>query len=311
MFLDFLPNKQLPVLKKKGHHEENSFRETIPTTKENGIWHYTFEENNELGPFQVLSTDTTPPTPMIQREEPVSVMEWESFYIPDNEAETNRDKVLLEDFQKIKQRVFKGGVVPSIRHQVWKYLLGIYPWTSTLEEREAIDSGNRIRHKELKQTWNKHLVALNKKKQTQDDNFTDLYHRIERDVIRTDRVNDFYRSHKNLMRLQNVLVTYSWSLGKAEEGYVQGMSDLASPFLVAVDNGGSDDGDESDAFWMFSEFMKIMVFVIIGRNTSHSLFRVRISRLMAQVCIVIYTPRRSCFRICCLLCINIFRKPIL
>jgi hypothetical protein len=165
MFLDFLPNNQLNQPKKKGNHQEyeKSVGGKIPTTKENGVWHYTFEENNELGPFQVLSTDTTPPTPLIQREEPVSIMEWESFYIPDNDAQTNRDKILLSDIQKIKRRIFKGGVVPSIRHQVWKYLLGIYPWKSTLEEREAIDSGNRSKHKDLKQTWNKHLVALNKK----------------------------------------------------------------------------------------------------------------------------------------------------
>lgn len=30
------------------------------------------------------------------------------------------------------------GIVPALRKEVWKYLLGFYPWNSTAKEREDI-----------------------------------------------------------------------------------------------------------------------------------------------------------------------------
>lgn len=34
--------------------------------------------------------------------------------------------------------IFRGGLDPDVRIEAWKFLLGIYPWDSTFDEREAI-----------------------------------------------------------------------------------------------------------------------------------------------------------------------------
>ncbi|KAI8619488.1 rab-GTPase-TBC domain-containing protein, partial [Chytriomyces sp. MP71] len=55
--------------------------------------------------------------------------------------------------------------------------------------------------------------------------------------------------HQNLLR--DILITYACSYSGSDRiGYVQGMSDLLSPFLITTG------GDEADAFWLFAHFME-------------------------------------------------------
>ncbi|KAL1234305.1 Small G protein signaling modulator [Trichinella spiralis] len=77
------------------------------------------------------------------------------------------------------------------------------------------------------------------------DLFTLNFHRIEKDVRRCDR-NHPYFSEANLEKLKNVLCSYVWQ--HLEDGYVQGMCDLAAPLLVAYD----------DEFLTYCCFTKIM-----------------------------------------------------
>ena len=106
----------------------------------------------------------------------------------------------------------------------------------------------------------------------------DRLHRVEKDVIRTDRTQPFYfvdadmhldkdhgsmanirrlvESHPHLRALRDVLVTYS--LYNVEVGYVQGMSDLAAPLLACM--AGSQVTGLSEetvvlSFWLFVHFL--------------------------------------------------------
>ena len=38
--------------------------------------------------------------------------------------------------ESLKQQIFRGGVDPSIRIEVWKFLLGFYAYESTYKERQ-------------------------------------------------------------------------------------------------------------------------------------------------------------------------------
>uniref|UniRef100_A0A1I7XA38 TBC1 domain family member 15 n=1 Tax=Heterorhabditis bacteriophora TaxID=37862 RepID=A0A1I7XA38_HETBA len=71
---------------------------------------------------------------------------------------------------------------------------------------------------------------------------------VEKDVARTDRALDFFKGEENsnLTMLQNILMTYV--MYNFDLGYVQGMSDFASPLLFVM-------GNEVDAFWCFVELM--------------------------------------------------------
>ncbi|VDM65485.1 unnamed protein product [Strongylus vulgaris] len=72
---------------------------------------------------------------------------------------------------------------------------------------------------------------------------------VEKDVARTDRSMEFFSgdANPNLTMLQNILMTYV--MYNFDLGYVQGMSDFASPLVYVM-------GNEVDAFWCFVELMK-------------------------------------------------------
>ncbi|KAA0705741.1 TBC1 domain family member 17 [Triplophysa tibetana] len=67
------------------------------------------------------------PRPVVERGEPLN--DFDQFL--DSEGR-------VTDPQRVKELVFRGGIVPSQRKEVWKFLLGFYPWNSTTKEREDI-----------------------------------------------------------------------------------------------------------------------------------------------------------------------------
>lgn len=82
------------------------------------------------------------------------------------------------------------------------------------------------------------------------DHFGNNIHRIDKDVQRCDRNFWYFKETKNLDKLRNIMCSYVWQ--HLDVGYVQGMCDLAAPFLVIFD-------DEVLAFSCFSQLMKRMV----------------------------------------------------
>lgn len=71
---------------------------------------------------------------------------------------------------------------------------------------------------------------------------------IDKDIPRTDRSHPYYKDegevHQNMLR--NVLITFSSY--HPDIGYVQGMNDIASRFLIIFDS-------EADAYWCFAYYM--------------------------------------------------------
>ncbi|KAK9731846.1 Rab-GTPase-TBC domain [Popillia japonica] len=151
----------------------------------------------------------------------------------------------IEDVDGIKLLIFRGGVTPSLRKSVWKYLLNYYSWESTQKERDQVTKDKKEEYYRMKTQW----MTMTK---MQEDNFSDYRERkslIEKDVNRTDRAYDFYAGDNNphLQLLNDILMTYV--MYNFDLGYVQGMSDLLSPILYLLQ-------DEVDAFWCFVGFME-------------------------------------------------------
>jgi len=82
------------------------------------------------------------------------------------------------------------------------------------------------------------------------DQFGNNIHRIDKDVQRCDRQFWYFQKQGSLDKLRNIMCSYVWQ--NLDVGYVQGMCDLAAPFLVIFD-------DEFKAFCCFNQLMKRMV----------------------------------------------------
>ncbi|PRP87760.1 GTPase-activating protein gyp7-like [Planoprotostelium fungivorum] len=176
--------------------------------------------------------------PIVQRTDPVDEISWKSL---------QDERGAIVEPQKAKEMIFRGGAKEEIRGEVWRYLLGYYPWSSTREERTAIEKEKRDEYEKWKGVWNMFHKDPNCK-------FTKLErkaHAIEKDVLRTDRHVEFYANgdakNPHLKSLHDILLTYVFM--NYDLGYVQGMNEFLSPIFYVM-------RDESAAFWSFHGLMQ-------------------------------------------------------
>lgn len=135
--------------------------------------------------------------------------------------------------------VFHCGIEPSLRREVWPHLLHVFPPDLTSDERERYLLMKSRVFWHLKSEW-----------QSQDPKDIEaLSHMIRKDVVRTDKACPYFdvsEDHPHIESLFNILMTYA--VGNPDVSYVQGMSDLASPLLVVLD-------DEALAYTCFCSLM--------------------------------------------------------
>ncbi|XP_074662893.1 TBC1 domain family member 15-like [Tubulanus polymorphus] len=195
--------------------------------------------NNKDEPgFEMITCASLPPRQDVTREDPLSPQEWSKHMKPDGQ---------ITDIEKLKQKIFRGGVDPSIRIEVWKFLLDYYSWESTYKSRIEERKKKVDDYFRMKLQW-KSISSEQEKRFSQ---VRDRKSLIEKDVNRTDRTHVFFQgeNNPNLQVLNDVLMTYC--MYNFDLGYVQGMSDLLAPILVVMEN-------EVDAFWCFAGYMEIM-----------------------------------------------------
>ncbi|XP_044749210.1 TBC1 domain family member 15 [Coccinella septempunctata] len=191
--------------------------------------------SHSQGDYEVIDVPHLPKRRDFPRGKPLTLDQW--LGVQDHEER-------IEDSECLKLIIFQGGITPSLRKEVWKYLLDYYPWNCSKAERQKLISQKNDDYFSMKLQWK----TMTK---TQEDNFTDYRERksqIEKDVSRTDRTIDFYAgdNNPNLQILNDILMTYV--MYNFDLGYVQGMSDLLAPILHLMQS-------EVDAFWCFVGFM--------------------------------------------------------
>ncbi|KPL97518.1 TBC1 domain family member 15-like protein [Sarcoptes scabiei] len=157
--------------------------------------------------------------------------------------QSRKEPLSLEEFEQsdwtietLRLRVFQGGISDELRPRIWPWILGLaddepnnqditkeFDWT--LKEKL---------YEHFRMQWQSILPDQEK----------------QRDVIRCDRTHPFYKGdqNKNLHKLKELLLTYM--IYDFDTGYVQGMSDLASPLLYIMQ------GDTCKAFWFFAKIME-------------------------------------------------------
>ncbi|KFO26197.1 TBC1 domain family member 17 [Fukomys damarensis] len=188
--------------------------------------------------FEVISCVELGPRPAVERTPPVTEEEWARHVGPEGR---------LQQVSELKNRIFSGGLSPSLRREAWKFLLGYLSWEGSAEEHRAYVRKKTDEYFRMKLQW-KSVSPEQERRNSLLHGYRSL---IERDVSRTDRTNKFYEGPENpgLGLLNDILLTYC--MYHFNLGYVQGMSDLLSPILYVIQN-------EVDAFWCFCGFMELV-----------------------------------------------------
>ncbi|CAI4057015.1 GTPase-activating protein GYP7 SKDI_04G0140 [Saccharomyces kudriavzevii IFO 1802] len=216
----------------------------------------------------------------LQRQFPLTEAKWNSLW-------DENDGRLRVTVNEVKDFIFHGGLEnDSLRREVWGFLLEIYPWDSSKDERLQIDQTLAAEYNQLKLSWSKEFLQFDD--EDEEEYWNDQIFRISKDVRRCDRNLDIFQyntadglppllqelsenndgsdetaasagdesddaegeiKNPHLVHLQNILITYN--VYNTNLGYVQGMTDLLSPVYVIMK-------EEWKTFWCFSHFMDIM-----------------------------------------------------
>ncbi|KAI5305294.1 hypothetical protein KEM56_004796 [Ascosphaera pollenicola] len=213
-------------------------------------------EESAVGDFEILDMERLS---LHEKRKIVTLKEWKSWF-----DSAGRLHITVGE---AKERIFHGGLNPEdgVRKEAWLFLLGVFPWDSTTDERKAIDSSLRDEYVRLKGAWWDKLLEEGATKEELEW-FKDERHRIEKDVHRTDRTIPLFAgediphpdpdsafadqgTNVHLEQMKDMLLTYDEY--NKDLGYVQGMSDLLAPIYAVTQDG-------SIAFWAFVGFMKRM-----------------------------------------------------
>lgn len=151
------------------------------------------------------------------------------------------------DEKGLRMRIFRAGVEPSIRKEVWKLLLGMYPAGRTGAHRHAFLQQRRQEYDRIKAQW----TSITDCQAKRNSKWRERWSKVDKDVRRSDSSHPFFagEDNQNPEVLRRILLSYS--IYNFDLGYCQGMSDLAAPILYIMQ-------DEALAFWCFSALMERM-----------------------------------------------------
>lgn len=132
------------------------------------------------------------------------------------------------DFSVIKHLIFHQGIAEESRPFIWPILFGVLPYSADVESYTD----------HLKHITNEYLNIMTQYQQLTADQIQECHHIqetkriISNDVHRNDRKDEAFKGddNPNLILLKNVLTAYS--IFNRDTGYVQGMNDLVTPFIL-------------------------------------------------------------------------------
>ncbi|KAK8113085.1 GTPase-activating protein GYP7 [Apiospora sp. TS-2023a] len=196
-------------------------------------------EDTDVGEFELLEASSLS---LEERRKPVTQKEWITYFDPRT-----------------------GHAEDGVRKEAWLFLLGVYDWYSTAEERRAQMASLRDEYVKLKASWWDRLVDLGGEGE-EGEWWREQRSRIEKDVHRTDRTVPIFAgediphpdpdspfaevgTNVHLEQMKDMLLTYNEY--NKDLGYVQGMSDLLAPIYAVMQ-------DDAIAFWGFQKFMDRM-----------------------------------------------------
>lgn len=110
------------------------------------------KEDSSLGEFEILDLETGTMT-IHERRKTVTMDEWMGWF----DSTTGKLQMTVDE---AKERIFHGGLDPNdgVRKEAWLFLLGVYPWDSSEDERRAMMYSKRDEFVRLKGAWWERMV---------------------------------------------------------------------------------------------------------------------------------------------------------
>ena len=105
----------------------------------------------------------------IVRNKPLSQSQWDALL-------DSSGRVI--DVEKFQNLIFRGGIDPQLRVDVWPFLLGYYPFDSTYESRESLRKSHAQMYDTLKSQW----TSISEDQMSRFSKFRERQHRIQKDV---------------------------------------------------------------------------------------------------------------------------------
>ncbi|XP_039664000.1 LOW QUALITY PROTEIN: TBC1 domain family member 15 [Perca fluviatilis] len=136
--------------------------------------------------FEVITRMDLGPRPEVSRRPPLSAEDWTKHQDPEGRMTS--------------------GLCRLVRGRAWKFLLGYFPWDSTLEQRKVLQRDKTDEYFRMKLQWK----SVSEEQERRNSRLRDYRSLIEKDVNRTDRTNRFYEGMDNpgLVLLHDILMTY-------------------------------------------------------------------------------------------------------
>uniref|UniRef100_A0A915IGJ3 Rab-GAP TBC domain-containing protein n=1 Tax=Romanomermis culicivorax TaxID=13658 RepID=A0A915IGJ3_ROMCU len=186
---------------------------------------------------------------------------WRSCTNPDGQ---------IEDDLSLRKAIFFGGLDQTLRKEAWPFLLNVYPWNSTFEQRDQIRNDLFLEYQNIRKKRLKGALKMGAKA------WTYVETTVAKDVVRTDRKNPFFtgENNPNLEKMRNILLNYAAFCPQI--GYVQGMSDLLAAVLIVLN-------EESDAFWCFAGLIQRSIFVEAPKNDTNMKLNIEYLRYLIKL----------------------------
>ena len=108
-------------------------------------------EDTSVGEFEILD-GTESMSLHDSKRRPVTMKEWKGYFDSKGRLQVTENEV--------KERVFHGGLdmEDGVRKEAWPYLLGLYEWNSSTEERKAMMNSLRDQYIRLKGQWWERMI---------------------------------------------------------------------------------------------------------------------------------------------------------
>lgn len=150
----------------------------------------------------------------------------------------------IKNPEQLKNEIFFRGIKDEVRPEIWPFLLGYYSWDSTFSTRNKLREDAKKEYEIYLNQWS----SITPRQAEKHSLYTERLHRIEKDVVRTDRSHPLFADEDSeyLKIIHRILMSYAFY--NFDLGYCQGMGDILSPILAVIK-------DEVLTFWCYTTWM--------------------------------------------------------